>query len=312
MSYSLKLSFLFLLGLFICSCGRSASLNQASKEDEAAFEELRTNYNKEKCNQLKDRNLYRDCLDKCEEMYGRKKDRVKCEEMELDLVNDLFKTFELLETGDEDELDEINPKLFEAYISINHDSIEALEKIIKKYTNREAETFLFWLIDERESGLIFEKKDNEFDTLEQLFEEINASYKNSEIWKALTERMDGEVLMKLVLDAGDEVLDWMMNFINEKDPDCENEIESLGCFKVYCRIGKRLDKDDREDWLEYERFEKYISKIIDEKVNSQNARNSKNKNSQGWRHEDAPGRSSSEIGEIRDIDDWEEQLCKHI
>ena len=311
MSHSFKLSFLVLFALFILSCVRSASINQASEEDNS-FQELRTNYKKEKCYQLKDQNLYRDCLKKCKEMYGRKEDRTKCKEMEIDLINDLFKTFKLLKTGDEDQLYDIDSELFEAYISINSDSIKALEKIIKSFSNHEAETFLFWLINDRETGLIFEKKDNEFNTLEQLFEEMYSSYKNTEIWKPLTERKDGEILMSLILDAGDEILDWIMNFINKKHPDCKNDIESKGCFEVYCRIGKRLDKDEKENWLQYERFAIYISKIIDEKVNSQNSRDFKNRNPKGWRHEDAPGRSSNDIGKLRDLKDWENQLCKSI
>ena len=303
MNQFLKILLFFLIGFLVGACSPSPTHQQ----NQASFEEIRQQYSGEICNDLTG-DFLKDCKIQCDEMYHRTKDRNKCQELELGFIDDLYRAYKSLKKADD--LDDIDPEVFSAYINIDFEAIEALERIIKDYSSGSAKEFIFWLISEREIARVFRKADNHYNTLEALFKEINSNYKPKEIWESFTDRIEGAPLMESIIDEGEETADWFMEFINEKNPACAEDIETIDCFTVYCEIGDRLDEDSRDSWMEYERFEKYIDKIIDEKVNSQQARDKNKRNENGWVHEDAPRNTRDQIGDKHDFDeDWVEELC---
>ena len=294
---------LFLEGIvfFIVSC--SFSLTQ---QNQASIEDIRERYSGEICNSLRG-GYFMECEEKCEDIYHRRKDREKCMELEIGLIDDLYETYKLLEEADD--LDNIEPDIFHTYISLNLKAIQGLERIIQDYTSGEAKYFLYWLIENKEIADIFRKEDDDHNTLEALFREFHSSYRPAEIWESFIKKIDGDPLMALLINAGEDKVDWFIDFINEKNPYCAEDTETKECFKVYCEIGDRLDEDVRDDWLNYESFQKYINKIIDEKVNSRQGRGD-NGNPNGWLHEDAPRNTRDQISDADDLDEgWVEDLC---
>ena len=293
-----SLSFFFGL-FFIGACKAPDPVQIQSSLNEVTFREI--------CKDLTGKTL-EDCRKKCKDIYKRSKHRTECENQTVEWIEDIYNTYKILERPNND-LDDIESGLFETYISIDSKGMEALEHIIEDYSTGETREFFFWLMNDWEIAEIFKRRDNDYNTMETLLDTLDSKYNKNRIHEIFLESINGDRLIEHVINAGDSYLEWFMDFINEKNPACAKDTETIDCFKVYCRIGNRLTKLDRKNWSDNERFEKYLNKIIDEKVNSQQGQGA-NRNSTGWIHEDAPGTRRDQIGDSDDFDrDWVKDLC---
>ena len=277
------------------------------------IEKIREKYDGPTCNEAKGK-IKTKCEKICKEIYKRFKDRQDCEELEVDLIDELEEVYEILEDAKEigsNSLNEIDSEVFETYISI---SISSLDRIIKNYSKNKARNFLYWLIKDEEIAEIFRDEDDEYNTLEEVLKKINSTYKRdtNEIHKIFEEKIEeGDNLIELIVDSSDKTIELFMDFINKKNPECKENTETRLCFVgVYCRIGNILDSDERDNWLSSESFTDYLKKIIQKKVNSQEAsKDTDNGNTQDESKFNDKGWSADEIEDIGDIEDWFDDLC---
>ncbi|MCY4321282.1 MAG: hypothetical protein OXC37_02610, partial [Bdellovibrionaceae bacterium] len=201
-----------------------------------------------------------------------------------------------------------DPEDFDVYLNV---SIESLDDLVDdEWNSRESREFLFWLINDEDAANVFEKEDDEYDTLTAILREIN-NFDFDDIHEPFTTKLEGsDNLMEVAIDSGNEdVIDWFMDYINDKNQACDREPVSKPCFEVYCRIAQDIDDDSIENWLDYDSFESYIEDIIEEGVNSKNRGDNANRGTAGWTY----GEESGELEDINDLDDdWEEELCGGI
>ena len=248
-----------------------------------------------------------ECKNLCKEMYGRVGDRKDCEKLTVTQIVALFDLYELLEEPDEDDLVDVEVEDFDVYLNV---SIASLEDLIDdEWTSRESKEFLYWLINNEEIALVFEKEDDDYKTLTALLKKID-NFNSDDIWEPFTTKIEDDKLMAVAIDSGNEmVVEWFMDYIEDKNNECRNEMVSLGCFEVYCKIGDGIDEDFMEDWLSYGDFESYIDDIIGKGVNSNNpalAGGDSTPNATGWTYGDGEGK----FEDVGDIDDnWVEELC---
>jgi len=273
------------------------------KDRDDVIKDTRKRYSGDTCEDLSGR-AQDDCEDICKEIYPNSKTRRECEELEVRLIEDLEQIYEILKDADDDDLPNIDTELFDAYLNID---IAGLDDLIDDYSKKDAENFLFWLIDNEDIAEIFRDEDDDYETLENVFEQLDSSYSSSAVWNVFSKDIDGEDLIELILSTSDEVVEWFMDFINETDSNC-SDTETKACFHVYCRIGDILSNDDADDWLRYEEFEEYIEDIIDEKINATNGTGN-NVGQNGWTYGDA----DNQIEELNDLEgNWVEELCKGL
>ena len=242
-----------------------------------------------------------DCQDQCRDIYTRRGDKEDCEELSVDQIERLHELHDILEKPDDDDLANVDFEDFDVYLNI---SIAPLDKLIGRYTRSEAKEFMLWLIEDEDASQVFEKEDDEYSAFEALLEGFAGSINSNgdNIWEPFVERIEGDKLMELAIESGnEETLDWFMDYINEKNSQCEDEELHVDCFKIYCKIGDEIDDDYRDDWLGYENFEDYIEDIISEGINSDGGSEA---NGYQW------GGSNNVIEELRDVDDWVDDLCK--
>ena len=246
-----------------------------------------------------------ECKNLCKEIYGRVGDRKDCEELTVSQIETLFGLYELLENPDEDDLDEIDPEDFDVYLNV---SIASLDDLIDdEWNNRETREFLYWLINNEDVASVFEKEDDDYDTLTAILKNIK-SFDYDDIDEPFTTKIESDKLMEVAIDSGNEmVIKWFMDYIAEKNDHCNDESVSQACFAVYCKIGKGIDKDSVEDWLSYGEFESYIEDIIDDQINADNVGPSDEISKyEGWTYGEQPG----EFEDIEDIsDNWVRELC---
>ena len=201
----------------------------------------------------------RDCEDICGDIYDRRRDKQDCEKLSQSQVELLLDVFESLEKPTEASLKDIDLEDFDVLINI---SIEPLDRIVNRYTRRQAKEVLVWLALDEEAAKVLRKEDKNQDTLEKIFEEIN-----TEVEDALkTELEGGDTFMDLVVDGeNEEAAEWIHEFMEEKV--CGDDIESASCLQEYCDIAEDMDSRYAEDMVDFEYFEDYLQDIIDEGVN---------------------------------------------
>ncbi len=260
----------------------------------------------EKC---EDKNKSHDCYEYCKDMYRSRGDRGDCEELTVAQVEALWDLYELLKNPDAEDLSGVDKDVFDLYLNV---SIRSLDSLIKKYNSRDAKEFLMWLIENEDIAKIFEKEDDDHKSLEALLKKFSGSYSSNDhgISEPFLKRLDGDKLIEKAVES-ELILDWFQEYINNKNSACKSDTETRACFAVYCKIGKGMDDDARDDWLNHDDFEEYIEEIIDEKVNSRQGTGN-NRNASGWIHEDAAGSNSNEIGDVGDLDDWVDDLCQGL
>ncbi|MCY4321281.1 MAG: hypothetical protein OXC37_02605 [Bdellovibrionaceae bacterium] len=281
------------------------------REDEDRDRVMRTSRERRSgntCEEELERDRDAQCREDCKEIYNRRGDRDDCEELTVAQIEVLLDLYELLEDPDEDDLNDIDPEDFDVYLNV---SIESLDDLVDdEWNRREAREFLFWLINNEDSARVFEKEDDDYKTLTAILDEIN-NFDFRNIDEPFTTKLDDDKLMEVAIDSGNEmIIEWFMDYINDKNPACDSESVSKECFRVYCRIGEGIHDDFMEDWLSYDAFESYIEDIIDEGINSTTPsivlRDDSEDAGDGWEY----GGGQDQFENINDIrDDWVDELC---
>ena len=246
------------------------------------------------------------CKEQCDEMYKRKKDREDCEELTVNQITALFELYEILEEPDVDDLQEVEVEDFDVFLNV---SMAVMEDLIDDWNSREAKDFLYWVVSNEEVAVVFEKEDYDYNALTDLLKKISR-FRYSEIYTPFITKIEGGRLMEVAIDSRSEkVIEWFMEYIEDKNSSCQDETVSRDCFSIYCRIGKKIDTDSMENWLDYKEFESYIEDIVEKKINANNSDDSNYSNrgdGNGWQY----GRGEGQFEEIGDItDDWVKDLC---
>lgn len=275
------------------------------EDREDIIQRERDRYSGPTCAELDNKRDQDECEKMCADMYSTTGDKRKCEGLEVQLIEDLHEVYEKLESADD--LHEIKLNLFKFYLSM---SVLGLKKVINNYSENEAEDFLTWLTKDSSAHDIFSKRDKDYNMLESLLEQFDNDYNKNRIYTTFTEKLDGDELMQVAIYSDNsDLVKWFMDFIDKKNPDCDEDTETRACFEIYCKIGDDIDRDARDDWLGYPEFEEYIEDIIDEKVNSRSADSTDDEryNSNGWVY----GRT--DIKDLSDLNnDWVDELCHDL
>ena len=271
--------------------------------DEDRDDVIRNSRRRYSGNTCEDEGKNHDCVDQCRDIYSRRSDKDDCEELSVAQIERLVEIHELLEDPDEDDLPSIDPEDFDVYLNI---SIEPLDKFVGKYSTNEAKEFMVWLIDDENAFNIFQKEDDEYETLQGLLGGISSGdVRNDNIYKPFIAKIEsGYRLMEFAVDSGDEdVIEWFMDYIFEKNSNCERDEITTACFTLYCKIGKEMDRDYRDDWLRFDNFQEYIDEIISDGINNDGGSNS---GTYYW------GSASNKYEDTGDIDDWYDDLCSGL
>ena len=110
-------------------------------------------------------------------------------------------------------------------------------------------------------------------------------------------------LIDLAVVAGNEpALKWFQYYILEKNPACEDDYFKT-CFTTICKIGVKMDKNYRMEWLDFKDFADFIKGIIDDGVNGWKGQGQQG---QQWDNRDP---SDRHIEDLDDVGDWVEDLC---
>ncbi|MBC6416138.1 MAG: hypothetical protein GDA46_07130 [Bdellovibrionales bacterium] len=295
------MKFFFILVLFLLSLSCTRNIYQISPSSLASSDSsFDTRYRKTS-------------QEMCEEIYNRREDHLRCKEFSNREISNLFELYKILENPRDDTLKKIEFVNFEIYLNI---SLKSFERLIEDYDSSDAREILSWLISSYEELYFFVERDekNDYKLSHKLLEAFENSYRSfTSLHKAFTKHIRGQALIELIIDRGDEVFKLFFYIINENTI-CDDR-ETRDCFKIYCQIGEELHENYRQDMLDIEVFEAYIKDIIDEKINSRNyqPRNDEDGyNPNGWRHKDSPGIHWSEIGDVRDLHDWVDDLCQDL
>ena len=330
MKLTSKIIFLIITGVFIGACAPAPKTvapkvkppttrtdkeyddRKKRKNRNNVIKRHRSNYSGLTCEKTKG-HIQDKCEKICKELYKRRSDREDCQKLEVDFIEDLEEMYKVLENAKERTLNEIDSDLFETYINI---SIASLDRVVKEYNISKAKNFIYWLIDDEDIGEIFRNEDDDHDTLEEVLRQLDKddySNETNEIHKIFNKSIEGkDTLMEIIATSSDEVVEWFMDFINEKNAECKEGSETRLCFVgVYCRIGKDLDENGKNGWLSNQSFKDYLNKIINKKVNSQdadkdtddgNSNNESRFNPEGWEEDDFDN-----VGDISV--DWVNDLC---
>ena len=304
------LSFLFLI-LHGCSSEQETRTDEtyANKKESDTDREsvIERTAKKFKGNLCKDEDSNHNCYKYCQQMYRINDDEQDCiNKLTTGQVNAIYEVYKVLKNPDEDKLKDIDVDAFNLFLNL---SIAGLDDLIDDYTRRDASRVLGWIIDNEKIARVFIKEDKKYASFLKLLKELSSrTITASNFHVPFTLSVGGSVLMTLVIEQDDFVIDWVHDFINEKNTHCKKSRETKACFTVYCKIGKSMSAKARKNWLKSDKLENYIRDIINEKINSRQGTGSE-RNTRGWTHEDAAGSSSSEIGDIKDVDDWVDDLC---
>ena len=248
------------------------------------------------------------CYDQCKKMYHWQSLDVKeCQKsLTLSQINILEETFSFLSEPELKKLQKIPLGNFKAYLDI---SWTALNRIIRKYGSKEVEYFVLWMISNPKITEIFERTDRKFERLADLLYRV-APYTEKNIYEPFTDIVGGEELMAVVIQSENEtIMELFMEFINHTNKDCAKEPVSKGCFEVYCRIGRAINKESRRAWSYFKDFNFYLSEIIAYHINSRQGQGN-NKNSKGWIYKKV--NEGSGLSDEEDIDDFVEDLCQGL
>ena len=309
--FILVLLFLIVLILHGCSSEQETRTDEtyANKKESDTDREsvIERTAKKFKGNLCKDEDSNHNCYKYCQQMYRINDDEQDCiNKLTTGQVNAIYEVYKVLKNPDEDKLKDIDVDAFNLFLNL---SIAGLDDLIDDYTRRDASRVLGWIIDNEKIARVFIKEDKKYVSFLNLLKELsNRTITASNFHVPFTLSVGDSVLMTLVIEQDDFVIDWVHDFINEKNTHCEKNTETKACFAVYCKIGKSMSAKARKNWLKSDKLGNYIRDIINEKINSRQGTGSE-RNTSGWIHEDAAGNSASEIGDVKDVDDWVEDLC---
>ena len=200
-----------------------------------------------------------DCEEMCEDIYRKRKDKEDCEELSQNQVEFLAEIYDTLEDPNDDNLDEIDLDDLKVFIGI---SIEPLDKLIGRYSRREARETLAWIAAKPDVALIFSKEDDDFKILDKLLDELNSDSETA--LKTTVESGDG--FLELIVENGNEEAgNWIHDFMEEEV--CGGDVETAVCLRKYCALAEDMSDDNAEDMLDFEYFQDYLDDIIGEGVN---------------------------------------------
>ena len=256
----------------------------------------------------KDKN--HDCEEQCKDIYSRRADREDCEELTVRQVEVLVKLHEALEDPDDDVLADLDLEDFDVYLNV---SIEPFDKLIRRYSSREAKEVLLWIAENEDVTEIIEDEDDDYKNLASLLDKLESNNSGVDLWRPFVKNINGsDKLMEVVIEEGNEVaLSWFQNYINDQST-CENGDDTdLDCFTIYCKIGDGIDEDSSQDWLDYEDFQDYIDDIIDKGTNG--VTDDDYPSDGKWCREGATLLTCTKINKIiedeGDVDKWVDDLC---
>ncbi len=301
-----KLITLALLSIFLANCSSSPPVQtktvspvgkpQAARE---AITESKKRYSGNTCEEEDDRK--HDCVDQCRDIYTSSKDRRECEELPIRQIAELKELYDdFLEDPDYDDLTDIDLENLETYLKI---SDTGFEKLIGKYQKSEVKDVFLWIAENSEVAKIISDTEDEYGVLKKLLKELQTDITaTSTIHQPFLEKITSgspNKLMEVVVDGGNEVAAaWFQEYILEEAVDCKTDDTGLECFKAFCRIGKGMDDDIREEWINIDTFFNYIDDIIDEGTNG-----AASPTTGQW--------DTDLIEEAEDITDFYEQLCNN-
>ncbi len=173
--------------LFFCGCenGIRNSNNNRFRPDETgrvvptnnegrfqAGRYIRSDYEGELCNDTEDHER-EECQEKCNKVYGRDAD--KCEVLPVDLIQELEKLVEHLESpqqikeGENSLHSQVDEYSFGVMIDI---SIEPMLRLIRQWNSRHAKEFLIWLAQSPDAAAGIREHDTEYNILTQVFGKV--------------------------------------------------------------------------------------------------------------------------------------------
>ena len=243
-----------------------------------------------------------DCKDLCRDIYSSRSDKEDCEELAVAQIERLEELHELLEDPDDDDLADVDFEDFDTYLNI---STRPFDKLVGRYSSREAEEMLLWIVENDDVAHVIEKEEDDYSTLKKLLDSAHSGgdTNSAKIHEYFTEaEVDGDPLMEYVISQGnDDAMEWFMKFINDEYSACDDETSDT-CFNdVYCAIGTDIDNDLSEDWLDFEKFEDYINDVID----------CLNDGECSWLNNWVTSENSDDY--VEDLGDWDEEwtdLCQ--
>ena len=271
-------------------------INQNNQNRAEVIRRTSATYAGKKCSEEDRRHQ---CYEDCEDIYNSRKDKNECEELTVRQIEKIKEVYEALEGAKERDLNEIQEDVFELYLSFSIQSLDDLiDKFKKRDLNSRAENILIWLAENEEMARIFEDVDRDYKSLSNLLNVIEP-FDPSQVELPFSHIVRGsDTIMDIIVQQRNEdnfVLKWFMDFIEESPP-CEDTI-SVECFTVYCKIGSRMNKTEKEKLLDIRIFEKHLNNIIEDEINISN-----------W---NPP--TSTAVEDIEDTDDlgddWVDNLC---
>ena len=313
---NLKLTGFLFLFVFLASCVGSAPSPSITLKSDADYydDRIRNDTNRDDvlsrsrarlrgntCEKELEKDKNHDCEEQCGDIYSRRADREDCEELTVRQIEILVGVHEAVEDPDDDVLADLDLEDFNVYLNV---SIEPFDKLIRKYSSREAKEVLLWIAENEDVTEIIKDEDDDYKNLASLLDKLDSNNSGADLWRPFVENIDsGDKLMEVVIEEGNEVaLSWFQDYINEQAI-CDEETEER-CFEIYCKIGEGIGSDSAQDWLGYEDFQKYIDDVIEEGTNAND----------GDGTEATPyywGNDNNEFEDESDVNDWVEDLCEN-
>jgi len=277
---------------------------ESRERDRDAEDRIKRFFSGDSCEDLiedKRRGETLECEEMCREVY-RRRDSDECEELSEVAIEEIHELHEILENPDEDDLSDVELLVFENYLDIN---IEPFEDLIEDYSQRQAEETLIWILSDYDIFEIFEGEDDDFELLDELLKQFNngGDIDKSELPELFNRSLGREdSLIEYLIDVGDEdVFDYLVfDYVEDilENGSCDNRI-SLDCFRVYCQIGRKLDREEQAELIDFRRFSDYIDDIINSGINKRN-----------WSDKNID--DVEDVESSRDTKTWVDQLCGKI
>ena len=273
------------------------SIRQSQQNSAEVIRRTSNIYAGENCSE-QERN--HECYEDCDKIYKSKTDQKKCEGLTVRQIEKIKEVYDVLERAKEDDLNDINVDVFELYLK---PSIQSIDDLIygfkKKNFISKAENIFIWLTENEDMAMLFEEKDRDYKTFNNLLNAVEP-FNPNQVYLPFSKivRKSDTIMDIVVQQPGDDsfALDWFMDFI-EESPNCESDTIAEDCFEVYCKIANEMNTDEKDRLLRMDIFDKYLNDIIEEEININN-----------WNPPNS--KTVEDIKETDDLgDDWVSNLC---
>ena len=260
-----------------------------------------------------DHNIAHKCEEMCEYLYEEESHREQCRNLPVKQIEKIVVIHKKLEHPSNRELESIDPDDFKAYIDI---SISPFYSSINgDKSKREIKAVLSWMIHNPRIIKLIEEVDPELFVIiiRRLFQNhIEGLDPNTPIHRLFTQhvsvKMFGERISVSFAEAiiggrykDKDITEWFYNYIITNSEACSAGKEiSIGCFTIFCEMGKDIHRDIRTDWLFYAgNFETYIAGIITAQING-----TASPNENQW--------NTNDITDVDYVNDFYEELCGNL